>query len=185
MAAGPLTTLAKVRAFLGLADAATDADAVLETWVTNMSVWAQTTRMQRVITLSSYSRTFMGNGLSSFAFPESPAQSVVSVVVGSRTLTFNTDYFWDETKIQLMPGVCFDKFVKCQVNWTAGFLTVPADLEQAATELVAMVYKERDRLGEMSKTLGGAETVSFDTAPGTKRALAVLDAYRRTFVAGP
>jgi hypothetical protein len=51
---------------------------------------------------------------------------------------------------------------------------VPADLEQAVLELVGLRYNERDRLGYVSKSLGGQETVTFsqkDMAASTRTAL--------------
>ena len=41
---------------------------------------------------------------------------------------------------------------------------IPADLEHCTLEWVAHRYKARDRIGEKSKSIGGQETVSYDTS---------------------
>lgn len=48
-----------------------------------------------------------------------------------------------------------------QVLASYGF--IPSDLAQVCKELVAERYKYRDRIGQISKSLGGQETVSFST----------------------
>jgi hypothetical protein len=40
---------------------------------------------------------------------------------------------------------------------------VPFDIAQATIELVARKYRERTRIGERSKSLGGGETVAYET----------------------
>jgi hypothetical protein len=49
------------------------------------------------------------------------------------------------------------------LRYTAGFATVPFDIAQATIELVCRKYRERTRIGERSKSLGGGETVSYET----------------------
>jgi hypothetical protein len=56
---------------------------------------------------------------------------------------------------------------------------VPQDVAQAATELVAERFRAADRIGLRSKTVGGQETVSFDTAAFSATVLALLQPYRR------
>ena len=46
------------------------------------------------------------------------------------------------------------------VTYTAGYDTVPPDIAQACIELVCQRYRERTRIGEVSKALGGGETVT-------------------------
>lgn len=55
---------------------------------------------------------------------------------------------------------------------------VPADLAQAAIELVSEMYKYSQRVGEKSHSLGGNETVSFDTSRMTPLIQSMLQPYR-------
>lgn len=56
---------------------------------------------------------------------------------------------------------------------------VPADVENACIEMIAEVYKSKDRIGVNSKSLGGQETISFTTQSMNKRVAASLEPYRR------
>jgi hypothetical protein len=49
------------------------------------------------------------------------------------------------------------------LQYMAGFITVPTDIAQATIELVCRKYRERDRIGQRSKSIGGAETVAYET----------------------
>jgi hypothetical protein len=63
------------------------------------------------------------------------------------------------------------------VTYTAGYATIPYEIEQAVVNMVALRYREMDRIGQRSKILGG-ETVNytvFDMPPDVK---AILDGYR-------
>jgi hypothetical protein len=55
---------------------------------------------------------------------------------------------------------------------------VPADLADACIELVAERFKYAQRIGELSHSLGGNETVSFDNARLTPLITALLQPYR-------
>lgn len=47
------------------------------------------------------------------------------------------------------------------VTYTAGYPATPPEIAQACIELVALRYRERARVGEVSKSLGGGETVAY------------------------
>jgi hypothetical protein len=49
------------------------------------------------------------------------------------------------------------------LRYTAGFAAVPFEIAQATIELVARKYRERTRIGEVSKSLGGGETARYET----------------------
>jgi uncharacterized protein YegP (UPF0339 family) len=55
---------------------------------------------------------------------------------------------------------------------------VPADLADATIELVAERFKYAQRIGELSHSLGGNETVSFDNARLTPLVVSLLQPYR-------
>lgn len=56
---------------------------------------------------------------------------------------------------------------------------VPADLEQAAYELISEGIRYKDRIGVKSKTLGGQETIVYDNSWVNERIGALLQNYRR------
>ena len=57
---------------------------------------------------------------------------------------------------------------------------VPQDLVQAATELTAERFRAAERIGLRSKSLGGQETISYDTSGLSASVLALIAPYRRT-----
>jgi hypothetical protein len=62
--------------------------------------------------------------------------------------------------------------------YSAGYASVPYDLVQAAIELVTFKFREKERIGHKSKSLGG-ETVAFITAEMPDSVKAALNKYRR------
>jgi hypothetical protein len=56
---------------------------------------------------------------------------------------------------------------------------VPQDLAQAALELAAERFRASDHIGQRSKSLGGQETIAYDTAAISAPVLALIQPYRR------
>lgn len=175
MAAGPndLTTLARVKAFLKLT-VSTD-DALLEQLITGLSAWAET-RMSRTIARTLYEKRFSGNGQTKWTFPAGPVDEVVSVLRDGEAVAA-TQYWFNESTLELL----YDAFTRGRGNWVvsfyAGYVTTPEDLQQATTELVAMCYRERDRIGASSKSVG-PETIAYITSAANLRSLEAFDRYR-------
>lgn len=62
--------------------------------------------------------------------------------------------------------------------FTKGLAEVPADIDFTCCELVALRYKEKDRLGEISKNLAG-QTVSYSQKDISAFGRSVINAYKR------
>ena len=56
---------------------------------------------------------------------------------------------------------------------------IPSDIEQACNDTVAEIYTYRNRIGEKTHSLGGQESVSFDTSRLTDFTKQQLRAYKR------
>ena len=63
-------------------------------------------------------------------------------------------------------------------QFAKGFARVPADIEFACCELVALRYKEKDRIGEISKNLAG-QTTSYSQKDLSKFGRSVIKNYKR------
>jgi uncharacterized membrane protein len=59
---------------------------------------------------------------------------------------------------------------------------VPQDIAQAALELAAERFRAAERIGLKSKSLGGQETISYDTSAVSAPVLAMLQPYKRVAV---
>ena len=55
----------------------------------------------------------------------------------------------------------------------------PSEISQACIELVVLRYRERTRIGEMSRSLGGAETVSYSQKDMSDSIKTLLTQHRR------
>jgi hypothetical protein len=69
------------------------------------------------------------------------------------------------------------------LQYTAGYAVAPPDIAQATLELVCRKYRERTRIGERSRSVGGQETVAYETATFSLRDMqsdiqALLQQYR-------
>jgi hypothetical protein len=174
MAAGDLTTLAKVKSFLKLS-VSTD-DVLLASLITGLSEWAQD-QMNRSIAVAVYTDRFSGNGQRKHFFSRGPVTAVYSVSINGVGLTVERDYWFNANVIELMGGTFPPGGGNCLIQFQAGYAVTPPGLEQAITELVAMVYRARDQINVSSKTVG-QETVSFITTSGNSRVLDAIAAWR-------
>jgi uncharacterized phiE125 gp8 family phage protein len=165
MAAGDLTTLANVKAWLSPPLTATVDDALLARLVTAASQFIQTW-LNRTILLQTYAETRNGPGSTRLFLRNRPVTAVSALTIDgvaippSHPAPTGAGYLFDDSSLYLV-GYLFRRGVQnIQVTYTAGFAEIPPELEQACIELVALRYKERDRIGQVSKNLGG-EVVSF------------------------
>jgi hypothetical protein len=87
-------------------------------------------------------------------------------------------YIFSGTQLSLR-GYRFNR--GCQnvvVAYTAGYAITPPEIAQACVELVALRYRERTRVGEISKSMGGAETVSYSQKDLSEPIKTLLQQYR-------
>jgi hypothetical protein len=187
MATGDLTDLPTVKAWLGIPSGSTEDDALLTGLITAASQFIQTW-LNRQLMQATYTEVRDGTGGQRLVFMNYPVTSVASLTVGMLTVnpvsnpstgTYpNAGYLFTPTEIRLNDLYFERGFGNVQVTYTAGYATVPPDVQQAATELVSLRYRERDRIGHASKAVGG-ETVSYtivDMSPDIKT---LLSAWRR------
>lgn len=180
MAANDLTSLDNVKAYLGLGTA--NDDALLARLVTSVSTYVQAW-MGREILSAGYSEIRNGSGSQILAFGNYPVTAVTSLVIDNlavppATDTFSPGYTFNGRFLYLN-GYLFRKGrVNVSVAYTAGYAAVPPELEQAVIELIALRYRERDRVGHQSKSLGG-ETVSFIVKDFPDSVRTILTNYRK------
>ncbi len=162
-----LTTLSNVRAWLatdGMALPATD-DALLTRLITAVSRFMEAV-IGQAIAPAAYTWKGGGTGSARLLLPNTPVTAVSSLSIDGKAGAASpgygqAGYSFDRLGLYLGAGAVFPRGVQnVSVAYTAGFASVPADLEQACISTVALRYKERDRVGYASKSIGG-ETVAF------------------------
>jgi hypothetical protein len=148
-----LTTLDAVKAWLD--KTADTADVQLQRLITAESK-AIERAIQRPVLAETRTDFIQGYGSATIMPPATPIQSIEKVLVDGMPVEVQHDAL----TIWLKSGGAWPKNSRIQVTYTAGYDSVPYDLEQACIELVALRYKERDKVGVISKGIGG-ESVAY------------------------
>lgn len=175
-----LTTVDNVKAFLSIKNDADDdlierliaaASAFIENW------------LGRKILAHDVIEYRDGNGKDEMMFAELPVISVSQVKVYDRVFQLAPDYHQSGYRFAdwwlVLQGDCFHRGRRnVQINYRAGYEAIPADIEQAAIDLVSLRYKEKDRFGVRSKTLAG-ETISYIVSDLSPSAKSVLTQYKK------
>jgi hypothetical protein len=169
MAAGDLTTLDNVKAWLGLSSDVTTSDDLLSALITAASGFV-VQYLGRDLTPTTYTEVYDGRGGRMMLLRQAPITGVQAVSFAGKTLTtqgdpvVGTPGFWFTDRRLSLIGGHFPERGLVVVTYTAGYENLPPSLVQAVNELVGEAFRRRERIGQTSKTLGGQETVAFSTA---------------------
>ena len=184
MAFGDLTTLAEVKAWLQTGHNAfpvTD-DGLLTRLITAASQYIQSW-LSRPIALAGYFEVRDGTGGEALQFACFPVVEVQSLTIGDQAIpraasTRAAGYAFSPMQL-FVRGYRFIRGVQnVAFSYTAGYPSIPPDIAQACIELVALRYRERTRIGEVSKSLGGAETVTYAQKDLSDAIKTLLQQYR-------
>lgn len=152
-----LCTLADVKAYLSLET--TTSDDLLNMLIENASAFIEN-YTNRVFAITTYQEMRNGTGNAKMPVEYAPIVDLVSVKVNDIDYTQyakNTD-----TLIWFISGGIFTTgLMNVELNYTAGYASIPADISQVCIDLVAYKFKQKDRIGLNSKTLAG-EVISFE-----------------------
>ncbi|MBV9858751.1 MAG: phage gp6-like head-tail connector protein [Alphaproteobacteria bacterium] len=186
MAFGDLTTLADVKAWLQTgANPYPSTDDLLLTRLIGAASGFIQSWLGRQIASGDWFEQRNGAGGRALAFANVPVTQVLSVTIDGLVIPpvpidggFGAGYLFTPTELVLR-GYVFTRGVgNIQLIYTAGFALPPPEIAQACIELVAQRYKERSRVGEVSKALGGGETVSFSQKDMSDDVKTILQQYR-------
>ncbi len=200
MSAAPqdLCTLTDVKAWLNVT--VTTDDNLLQRLLTAESTMIQSW-LNRQIASQSYTETRDGSGVGDGAYEmvlaNYPVTAIASLTIDGLAVPASTDngvmqpgYGFDSHRIWLarVTNSYEERYSNAWqftrgrgnviITYTAGYATTPDDIYQACIELVSIRYRERDRIGQNSKSLAG-ETVSFNTKAMTDSILQTLNQYKK------
>jgi hypothetical protein len=191
MAYGDLCTLGDVAAWLQTGQnpfPATD-DALLARLITAASRVIESW-LDRQILSADWIEVRDGNGGQRLAFANVPVTAVLSLSIDGLAIPpapppeaigrggFGAGYVFNPTELALRGYVFTRRAQNVVVTYTAGYSSVPADIAQACIELVAQRYRERTRIGEVSKALMSGETVAFSQKDMSDGIKTLLSEYR-------
>lgn len=190
MATKDLTTLANVQAFLGNTVAGDVAE--INLLITAASQYVAT-YCSRIFQSQSYTENYNGTDSDRLVLRNWPIQSIQSLSVDTVPIPAAANaaaagYMFDQKVIYLTGSQYSDNNVfrftrgwqNVTVTYSAGYSTIPEDLAQAATEMVADKFKRRQNIGVAARQIAG-ETISYTQADVPPSALSVIKAYRKLF----
>jgi len=181
MATVDFTTLDNVKQYLNLSN--TTSDAFLSRLISAASAFV-VTWVKRDLLSASYTEQRNGNGSCRIMLKNSPVTAVSSLAINGLNISASTQPgispgYWFDDKMLYVHGYSFPLgFGNVSIEYTAGYTTVPLELEQVVIEIVANKFKRRDRIGEDSKDFGG-QTVSFSKRDLSPDHTDILAGYKR------
>jgi uncharacterized phiE125 gp8 family phage protein len=186
MAYGDLTTLADVKAWLqtGQAPFPSTDDALLSRLITAASRFIESW-LGRPVLSADWLEVRDGTGGRVMAFANLPVTAVLSLSIDGLAIPpapaeggFGAGYSFTATELALRGYVFTRRKQNVIVTYTAGYASVPPDIAQACIELVCQRYRERTHIGEVSRSLGGNETVRYSAQDMSESVRALLARYR-------
>ena len=180
-----LTTLANVKAWMAITGSADDA--LLSRLITAASAYIESW-LNRRFAIATYSELRDGSGADSICVKNYPIISVQNVTINGVPIVAASDpqgigYLVNEpgTAIYLRGYAFLRDRLNVSLTYTAGFSAIPPDIEQACIDLISLRYKERDRIGQVSKSLAG-ETVTFSQRDLSETTRTLLNNYKRVIL---
>ncbi|MDP3124602.1 MAG: hypothetical protein Q8M84_03115 [Thiobacillus sp.] len=174
-----LTTTAAVKAYKPITG--TELDALIDALVPRASS-AIETYLSRKIESTAHVEIRDGNGGRSLMLSQYPVTAVSAVSVDGQPIpqgSFGVAGWRLANRSLVLEGYSFARGdANVQIEYTAGYATVPPDIEQACIETILLALERRSHIDVSSKSLAG-ETVSFITADLPPSARKALDPHRR------
>lgn len=179
-----LTTLAYLKAYLGLPAGASTLDAAYEALITAASQWA-ISYCSRNFIAADYAQRLNGNGTQTLMLPNYPVISVASVTVLNGTpldatvSPLTNGYMLDGRVIVRTGGQLFPYMrLAVAVAYRAGYEigSIPDDLQIAVCEAVQSKFNRRNSPEVAARTIAN-ETISYTTAQVPASSLSVFRAY--------
>ena len=190
--AADLTTIGKVQAWIPGIDVTT-ALGLIKAISAQIQNW-----LSYEFAVQVYTRTFNGVGGARLMLPDYPVTAVSSVsidgiAVPTSSSTTTAGYVFDEKTIYLR-GYCFTRGIQnVLVSYTAGYASVPADVEQACIEWVNTTWGRIERDPSVIMMKAGASEIRWGhdaflagtrlIAPMPPAVFALLQPYARVYVA--
>jgi hypothetical protein len=149
------------------------ADALLQRLISSESA-AIERHLCRPVLPEERTDVIIGYGSSTVMPPATPILAIERVLVDGAQVAVRHDGL----TIWRADGLHWPRGARVQVTYTAGYDTVPPDVEGACIELVAFRYRERDRIGHQSMSIA-AGTVSYITSAMPHSVEARLAPYKK------
>lgn len=202
-AAVDLNTLANLEAYLGIASGS-PVEPLLQTLLTAASQYISS-YCNRQFILGPVTEVRNGGGNSFMMFGEYPVQTITSVFINGRPVPAATPpsftaaavqsgYMFTRFKLSLFGYLFYSGNANVYLQYTAGFDPalpigapggIPADLAEAAVELAALKFKQKDRIGVTGTESIDGQSVTFGDIAMSAATKDVLRNYKKVIQITP
>ena len=162
-----------LKAYLGISTSDTDSDDIINQCINSSSIWANT-KTKRLLKSRDLTEYYSGDGTSTL-YPNSYPITAITAAYDDLDRAWGTDTQIDNDDLVIDPqpeafriiyyyGYFTPGAVNIKLEYTAGYSTIPSDLQEAVLAVAATMYfsSEEKRLGIASKS-SGAGTTSYET----------------------
>ena len=184
-----LVDIDTVRAFVGAKSDDADQENMLKFYI-NSASWFCNEKTDRLLKSRALTEYYSGDGSNTLLTDQYPITALTNVY-DDLDRVYGSDTEIDSDDLAIMPqglaykiiydGGTFTSGVRnIKIVYTAGYTTIPYDLQQACLEIIAYFFKNSDenRFGVTSRTVGdGSLTVETTNIP--KSAMKILENYRK------
>jgi hypothetical protein len=173
-------TLANAKAWAKVSVA--DDDALITSIVSSVTSEFQR-YLGRDFLTASFVERYDGNDMPSLRTRQYPITAVSALTIGGVSIPLaasseGVGYMFNDEWMFLY-GFLFTRGLQnISLSYTAGYSVVPTSLDIAAREQVTYEYLKRNRIGEISRNIGG-QVVSFQITEFAEGVQQVLDQFRR------
>ena len=156
----------------------------------NSASWLCNTRTKRLLKSRSLTEYYSGDNTNTILVNNYPITTITAVYIDS-TRTFDSDTLIDSDNLVYMPDKLANQLIydnniftlgirNIEVQYIAGYVVIPYDLQQACLEIIAYFYlnTEEKRFGVESRNIGDG-SVTIDTFNIPKSASDTLVRYKR------
>jgi hypothetical protein len=160
------------------------------------------TWLARPLLSATYTEAYDGTGTNRLTLRNFPVTAITSLTVETRPVNpapnpLSVGYLFDEFGVYLSggdsmqvvtpqsPNVWAGSYFprhsqNVQITYTAGYATVPDDINQACIELVAFKFQQRNHVGVVTRSLNaGGESVSYQQGFIPPEVQGILQVYRK------
>lgn len=195
MAAGDLTTKEAVKEWLAPGGSAlgAESDALIERLITAASKFVCNHVGRSSFEVTEYTDDYDSGGGDYLLLRHFPVVSVTSAAFANQTITQVATGNPPASGLRLEPAlpgggqqrltIFGQRFPRgrgtVRVTYMAGYTETPYDVEQAVIELVGERFRTKERIGQISKSIGNGETVTFSVKSLNDWTRDALQSYKR------
>jgi hypothetical protein len=183
---GDLTTVADVQQYLGQTTVASGSQAIIQSLITRVSTQFYT-YVGRNILSGTYVEYYNGTGSQNLVLNNYPIIYVSGISINGHSINQSTNNGYvtgwnnDDQQIFVNNGIC-KGFRNVQVTYSAGYPSIPGDVEQSVIDYVGILYNKKNRPGVVSQMLEGMNDRYIGDLEGLPKSVReIWESYRTQF----